>query len=388
MERRDGLAQKWAKSRALRRVAVVLCLVPVTLAAARASLGDPGIGEKQAEAQRILAEIGRLDHQLDRATEAYDGATYELRRIQASLRRNEHELTIARRNVRIAEQRLGARLREIYETGSPDSTLEVVLDARSLDGVITALDAQNRVSHEDAQIVAEVIRYRRAVTIRHDHLRTERAAQVRLVAERKAARERIAAGLAEQQRLLVSVRDEIARLRREEAIRQAQLAAEAVARLAQQRFEQQRALSFAAVGATVESPGGPNGLPAAGVVPPSQIGSRVVAIAERYLGLPYVWGAAGPDAFDCSGLVTYVFAQVGISLPHFAAAQWNYGVSVSEDQLEPGDLVFFENLGHVGIYIGGGYYIEAPHPGDVVQITPLSEPWSSANYFGAKRITG
>jgi len=123
-------------------------------------------------------------------------------------------------------------------------------------------------------------------------------------------------------------------------------------------------------------------------VPPSQIGSRVVAIAERYLGLPYVWGAAGPDAFDCSGLVTYVFAQVGISLPHFAAAQWNYGVYVSEDQLEPGDLVFFENLGHVGIYIGGGYYIEAPHPGDVVQITPLSEPWSSANYFGAKRITG
>jgi cell wall-associated NlpC family hydrolase len=84
----------------------------------------------------------------------------------------------------------------------------------------------------------------------------------------------------------------------------------------------------------------------------------------------------------------YVFAQVGISLPHYAAAQWNYGVYVSQDQLQPGDLVFFANLNHVGIYIGNDNYIQAPQTGDVVKITSLSDPWSQAAYFGARRIIG
>ena len=175
-------------------------------------------------------------------------------------------------------------------------------------------------------------------------------------------------------------------LRHEEAVRQAQLAAAAAARLAEERVQEEQALRTQVVGATTEVPGAA-GLPPVTVVPPSQVGARVVQIAEQYLGYPYVWGAAGPDAFDCSGLVTYVYAQVDISLPHFAAAQWNYGTYVSIDQLRPGDLVFFAALDHVGIYIGSGEYIEAPHPGGVVQITPLSDPWAAANYYGAKRIT-
>jgi peptidoglycan DL-endopeptidase CwlO len=335
----------------------------------------------------VLAQVAQLGRQLDRATEAYDGATYRLDRIRASLRVNEYELKIARRNVRVAELRLGARLRDIYISGSPDSALEVLLDARSLDDVITTLDDASRFSHTDSQTVAEVNRYERAVTRGHAYLSRMRAAEERVVSERAAARARIVSGLAAQRRLISSIRSQIAQLRHEEAVRQAQLAAQAAARLAQQRFAEQQALRTLAVGATAESASGPSGFPSAAVVPPSQVGSRVVAIAEQYLGRPYVWGAAGPYAFDCSGLVTYVFAQVGISLPHFAAAQWNYGVYVPKDQLEAGDLVFFENLGHVGIYIGSGEYIQAPQPGDVVKITPLSDPWSESNYFGAKRIT-
>jgi len=115
----------------------------------------------------------------------------------------------------------------------------------------------------------------------------------------------------------------------------------------------------------------------------------VVAIAERYLGIPYVYTGASPsEGFDCSGLVMYVFAQVGISLPHYAAAQYGYGMPVSRDQLEAGDLVFFNNLGHVGIYVGGGNFIEAPHTGDVVKIASLSESWYAENYDGARRISG
>lgn len=362
-------------------------MVTTALAAAvGTALSDPRIGEKQAEARQTQARIESLGRELDLATEAYDGATQKLERIRASLRLNEKELAVARHDYRLGVDRLDARLRQIYIEGDPDPTLEVLLGARSVDDVIDALDGAQQVSRQDADLVARIERYKAAVAHEHAVLSRARRAQARVVAERAAERARIEGGLAEQRRLLSSIRNEIAYLRRQEAIRQAELAAEVQARLAAERAAEQQALQAAVVGATLTGPSAANGLPGSAVVPASSIGTRVVQIAMQYLGDPYVWGAAGPDTFDCSGLVTYVFAQVGIFLPHYAASQWDYGVYVPRDQLEPGDLVFFENLGHVGIYVGNDAYIQAPQPGDVVKITPLSEPWSAANYFGAKRI--
>jgi cell wall-associated NlpC family hydrolase len=79
---------------------------------------------------------------------------------------------------------------------------------------------------------------------------------------------------------------------------------------------------------------------------------------------------------------------MGVSLPHYTGAQWNMGVPVSSSDLQPGDLVFFDGLNHVGIYIGGGQFIHAPHTGDVVKISSLSESWYASTYVGARRITG
>jgi cell wall-associated NlpC family hydrolase len=122
--------------------------------------------------------------------------------------------------------------------------------------------------------------------------------------------------------------------------------------------------------------------------PPLLIGGghpEAASIALQYLGIPYTWGGASPDTgFDCSGLVMYVFAQLGVQLPHFAAAQYGYGVAVPRDQLQPGDLVFFDGLSHVGIYIGNGQVVHAPHTGTVVSISPLSQ--FGASYVGARRI--
>jgi peptidoglycan DL-endopeptidase CwlO len=375
-----------SKQRALLRAALALGLVTAALVAAGSARSDSPIQEKQAEARQVLARIDALGHALDRATEAYDGATYHLRRIREGLRVVGVQLRVARHNYRVAEDQLAARLRGIYMSGPTDSTLEVILGARSLDEVITALETQNQLAHQDTELVREVTTFRAAVTRRDALLRRAKGIEERIVAERAAARARIASGLAEQHRLLGSSKNEIATLVHQQAVEEAQLAAEAQARLAEQRAASQAALNSVVVGATAESPNGAGG--SATVLPPSAIGSRVVAIAEQYLGRPYVWGAAGPYAFDCSGLVMYVFDQVGISLPHYAAAQWNYGTYVPKDLLEPGDLVFFDDLGHVGIYVGGGDYIQAPQPGDVVKITPLSDPWSEANYYGAKRIVG
>jgi len=120
---------------------------------------------------------------------------------------------------------------------------------------------------------------------------------------------------------------------------------------------------------------------------PSGRGARVAAVAQRYLGIPYRWGGESPGTgFDCSGFVMYVFAQVGVSLPHNAAAQYGYGMPVSRDQLQPGDLVFFNGLGHNGIYIGGGQFIHSPHTGDVVKISSIWESWYASRWVGAIRL--
>ena len=113
-------------------------------------------------------------------------------------------------------------------------------------------------------------------------------------------------------------------------------------------------------------------------------GLRAVQIANRLTGIPYRWGGASPRAgFDCSGLVQYVYAKVGIRLPHYAAAQYGYGRRISRDSLRPGDLVFFSGLGHVGIYAGGGKFIHAPRRGTTVHWSRLS---SHGSYYGATRL--
>jgi len=106
----------------------------------------------------------------------------------------------------------------------------------------------------------------------------------------------------------------------------------------------------------------------------------------QYLGIPYRWGGASPSTgFDCSGFVMYVFSQIGVSLPHSSYAQYGYGSAVSLGNLQPGDLVFFDGLGHVGIYIGGGSFIHAPHTGDVVKISSISG-WYSSTFVGGRRL--
>jgi cell wall-associated NlpC family hydrolase len=117
----------------------------------------------------------------------------------------------------------------------------------------------------------------------------------------------------------------------------------------------------------------------------NSIGEQALRAALTRRGSPYVWGAAGPRAFDCSGLVLWAYAQVGISLPHFTGAQWQMGVHVSRQDLEPGDLVFFyPDIGHVGLYIGNGLMVDAPDFGEVVQVQPVM--WNV--YVGAVRIVG
>jgi len=115
-------------------------------------------------------------------------------------------------------------------------------------------------------------------------------------------------------------------------------------------------------------------------------GQTVVALAKRHVGAPYRWGGSSPSGFDCSGLVRYVYAQVGVSLPHNAAQQFRLGTPVTRDSLEPGDLVFFDRLRHNGIYVGDGRFIHARQTGLGVNIARLDDGWYASHWAGARRL--
>jgi cell wall-associated NlpC family hydrolase len=145
------------------------------------------------------------------------------------------------------------------------------------------------------------------------------------------------------------------------------------------RFVLCMALAAASLGAAA--------VPASAVsVPPSEKAKLATSYAIHELGTPFLWGGVTPAGFDTSGLVAWSFAQVGISLPHYTGALWLRGTHVQRSALRPGDLVFFHGESHVGIYVGQGRFIHAPHTGAKVSIASLSSPWYRTGYDGAVRI--
>lgn len=117
----------------------------------------------------------------------------------------------------------------------------------------------------------------------------------------------------------------------------------------------------------------------------ASIAADAAAFAHQFLGLAYRYGGTSPrTGFDCSGFVMYVYGKLGVSLPHNAAAQYRLGLSVPRSALRPGDLVFFDGLGHVGIYVGKGRFIHSPRTGERIRIDFLND-WSRS-FIGARRV--
>jgi peptidoglycan DL-endopeptidase CwlO len=358
--------------------ALVIALALAFGLTAASATADPGtIASKEAEAQSVLGQIQQLDSSLERAIEAYNLATVKLNRIKHDLSENRVALGVAKKSLGRAQVQLSKRLVEIYTTGDQNAGLAVLLGASSLDDMLGRMDAADRVSQQDTLVLRQVTRFKREVQRRNRFLKHAHAEQVQVVAERNAARASVESQLGQRRQLLGSIRGQIAHLKAAEAARQAQLQREAEARLTQQQADQRQASLAPTVPVTA-----PSTPPTS--APPSHYGG-VVGIAMRYLGTPYVWGGASPAGFDCSGFVMYVYSQVGVSLPHSSYAQYGYGSAVSSGDLQPGDLVFFDGLGHVGIYIGGGQFIHSPHTGDVVKISSISG-WYASTFVGARRL--
>jgi cell wall-associated NlpC family hydrolase len=123
-----------------------------------------------------------------------------------------------------------------------------------------------------------------------------------------------------------------------------------------------------------------------GSTPSSAVQSRVASTALKYVGAPYARGGTSPAGFDCSGFVMFVYGRVGVSLPHNAEQQYRRGTAVARHELQPGDIVFFDRLGHSGIYIGNLKFVHATKPGDVVKVSRIDEDWYRRRWVGARRL--
>jgi peptidoglycan DL-endopeptidase CwlO len=344
-----------AVSAAIFVVLLAACLFSPALAGA-----EPSLADRRAQADQVLGQIAAIDAELGHAVEAFNAAQIRLDGIKAEQKVNARRLEIARANFRRAQATLERRLVALY-TSEEQTALAVLLGASSIEELVSRIDAIDRVSEQDARIVREVSAFRNEVRRREAELKRAAAEQERVVADLSARKAAIQSKLAERRQLLSSIKDQIAEMQAAEARQQERLQAQAEQRLS-------------------TGSGGGGGNP-----PPGNYGG-VVGIAMQYLGVPYRWGGASPSTgFDCSGFIMYVFAQVGVSLPHNAAMQYGYGSPVSRANLQPGDLVFFNGLGHAGIYIGGNQFIHAPHTGDVVKISSLTG-WYDYTFYGARRL--
>lgn len=357
----------------LRAAGVLLVLAGAVALAPSAAVSAPSISELRAQVAAIQAEVSAIDAQVEAAAEAYNGAVYRLDQIQGRIQANAETLRKAKRELAHAQAVLGARLRASY-VQPPPSRIQLILQSGSVSTYLGGAEAMQRASGQDAAIIAQVQNLKnRTITARAELLVDRKRADAE-VQSRAAQRQTVTALLGRRQAVLNGAKGRLGQMLA------AQAARERAAVAAQRRQAQARANAIRPANAPSAPSLGANPGVASGSGSASN--AQAARIALQYLGVPYVWGGATPSGFDCSGLASYAYAKVGKSVPHYTGAIWAAFPKVS-GPLQPGDLVFFHGLGHMGIYIGGGQMVHAPHTGDVVRIASMAS--RSGSYVGAVR---
>ena len=320
------------------------------------------IASKKAQAAAAEKQLTKLSNEAEHAVEVYDGIHQKYVNTLAALRLNQQTLRYAKQNLKAAQQQLAASLTQDYKSGDQDA-IAYVLAARSIGDLVDQVQVLQRTTGVNKNLLQQITKDQAEIVQREKLLKKQKAQLKTQQAAAASQRDRAKSAVARQMNYLDGLKASIRKM-----------------------IDEQQAAAAAAAAASATAAGSGTAPPSNLPNPPaSTLGGQAVAIAERYLGVPYVWGGASPSGFDCSGLTMYVYSQLGVSLPHNAAAQYYALPHVSEGDLQPGDLVFFDGLNHVGIYIGGGSMIHAPHTGTVVQISSLS---GGGSYYGAARVPG
>jgi cell wall-associated NlpC family hydrolase len=337
--------------RLARLVVAAVFVVPTVVVAGSASLAAP----TKAEVEAAKEKLQQVSHELELAIEQYNDARYRLQGVQDKLAEALDAKEAAEAIAAEAMGQLEARAVEAY-TGA-GSQMDVLLGASDLSefsdrlefmGALAQNDVDLATKAESAQQQAEWAAERYAETI------DQKKSELDAMSSKRAEIQRM---LGEQEALYQELnRDYQDYLERQEAQAAAAAAAEA-----------QAATSTSAGGGGTTTGGGGGGT----FTPPpnASAAQTAIAAAKTKIGASYVWGTAGPDTFDCSGLTSWAYAQAGVYLPHTSAAQASSYPEVPYSSAQPGDLLFFYSpVSHVALYMGGGMMIHARHPGPGGQV--------------------
>lgn len=349
--------------------ATLLSLVLALLTPTSVSLAEPpllpgptplqqALGEKYAEARQVQAEIRALDKELEVAIEAFNWAREQLNKTEGDLTQTRHKLDLAKDEFETQKEVFHTRITNIYKYGDTDP-LELLLNTKDFGDFIARVHFLTSISKQDAEIVEKLKNQKTRIASQEEKLEKLKQEQLEVQQQLEAKRTEIEQKLVERALLLANIDTDIRTIIEQET----QLRNVQQRELLEQILRDARSLGIDA------SPG------------------TVVHTSLKYIGVPYVYGGATPAGFDCSGYTMYVMAQHGVILPHYSRAQYAMGTPVPVDQLRGGDLVFFDTsfrpgISHVGIYVGGGYFIHAPHTGDFVRLARLS---ARGDYVGARR---
>ncbi|MER7761722.1 NlpC/P60 family protein [Streptomyces sp. NPDC097619] len=339
-------------------------------AATATTLDGPAVASPRPTPAQVKAEVDGLYEQAEAAGERYNGArekTLAAERKVGALRDE-----AARRTARLNTSRnaLGSMAASQYRDGALGPAVRLALASDPQD----YLDRAARLERAGDRSSAEIDTVRRQV----EEVRTLRGRAADALTELRTQQAALARHKKTVEAKLATARRLLARLTAEERARYEAL-----------RSAPTEGANDGATARPAPRPGGPTAAPGKGTAAPKQrvkpapVSSRAaqaVAFAHSAIGKPYVWGATGPRAFDCSGLTQAAWRSAGVSLPRTTYTQINAGRRVSRSELAPGDLIFFySGVSHVGLYIGGGKMIHAPRTGSTVRIAPITDmPWAGA----------
>jgi cell wall-associated NlpC family hydrolase len=344
LKHRAHTRARWAAAAIL--VACVACVAAIA-APALATPPAQDLAGAQTQAATVRKEVARLDRQVEVAIEKYNMARAELDDLNVQLIAMRSDLARAETQLDVARSVLGERMADIYKNGGV-SVLDILLSTGDFTEIDTQIGYFQQISQADEDAVAGIEELETNVARLTGQIEDDRAKALEREKDLRAKRADVEDQLAQRKALLADLDARVKELLRQQALRDA---------MAAQRLADSAGVDIDSINGTA-----------------AQI--ALVKETMRYLGIPYVWAGATPSGgFDCSGLVLYVYAKFGVSFPHGATMQAYQGTPVPFDQLQPADLVFFGTPAfyhHVGIYIGNGLFIEAPHTGDVVKVSRLA----------------
>ncbi|MFM7065513.1 MAG: NlpC/P60 family protein [Gammaproteobacteria bacterium] len=310
------------------------------------------VDDKRAQAQKLQAQIDANGMKMGALAEKANGARYRLAQTTKALADAESSLAAAEANARNLRTALSGRAAELLKANAAGQSLNNdEIDLTQLENAAQRAKYAELSGNRDREALNKLAYVQEDLTQKRSTLNTIKAQRKSESDAISKAESDLKKANAENERALKSVNSEIRQL-------------------VEQQQAQSRAAATRAPGRSADFGTGPS---ITEIKAPNATARAAIAFAQAQLGKPYVYGASGPGSYDCSGLTMSAYAAAGVGMPHYSGAQFSSFPRVSLDALSPGDLVFWGPGGsnHVGLYIGGGTMIHAPHTGDVVRYAPI-----------------